>query len=296
MAIIRNWKSGDDEAIFELFDRTARWLSNESYTTKFDDKGLTPEGIVLAEEDGLIVGHVMGTRTEIMCEGRPTIFGGIGQVMVDENYRGLGIGKAILQKIIQYHTEGRCRGILLWTQDNRIPAYPIYEKFGFRIAARRAFYRFRISESKSPLSVEPYTEKFTEQTEAIRQEWMRSSFPVGIKSMRPSSTNWHVILKDRQPVGYVNIGKQDDIPFLSRAVALLSSASDVCETLLAHLRKLGHEEAIWQTCVGSVWEEELHKRGFRDGELETDVRMCLSIGSPVNIDNQRPEFDGCSTW
>jgi len=294
--IIRRWKNGDDERIFELFDRTERWLSNENYSAKFNDEGLSPEGIIIAEKDGLIIGHLMGNKTKIMCEGAQKMFGGIGQVMVDENFRGRGIGKAMLQRIIQYHKDNGCRGIILWTQEHRIPAYPMYEKLGFRIVARWAFYTFRPEISTSTLSVEPYAEKFAAQTEEVRQEWMRACFPVGVGNMKPTDGNWSVIHEKHRVMGYVHIGQRGELPLLNRAVARLADASKVCDALFEFIKELGYEEAIWQTCVGSIWEEELHKRGFKECNLTGDVRMCLSIGSPINIHGQRPEFNGCSTW
>jgi len=294
--VIRYWKEGDDEGIFELFDRTDRWVSNEAYHKKFDDRGLTPRGIVLAEMDGLIIAHLMGTRKEIMCEGEAKIFGGIGQVMVDKNYRGRGIGKAILQRIIQYHKDGNCRGILLWTQDSRIPAYPMYEKSGFRIAARRAIYNFQPGKTESSLSVEPYAKAFEDHAERVRQEWMRACFPVGIRSMKPADANWLVAHRNGQSVGYIHIGERDNIPFLSHAVGRLDEAYEICSAVFSFLAELGHKKAVWQTCVDSVWEAELHRRGFREGHIASDVRMCLPIGSPIDTNGKRPEFDGCSTW
>lgn len=294
--IIRHWKHGDDEGIFKLFDRTARWVSNDVYHKKFRDKGLKPEGIILAEKNGLIIGHLMGTRSKIIYEGKQLIFGGIGQVMVDENYRGHGIGKAMLERIIQYHKDGKCRGIILWTQTDRVPAYPMYEKFGFKPVANRAFYHIPIKMSESSLSVELYISDFKDQTEEIRREWMKRSFPVGIANMKPGTDRCQVIRNGQGIVGYIHIGNRDGIPLLSQGVTLLESASEVFDALLEYLTKNEHKEAIWQTCVGSVWEEEFHKRGFQDSRITTDVRMCLSIGSPIDTHGLRPEFDGCSTW
>jgi len=294
--IIRHWQDGDDERVFELFDRTERWLSNEDYMAKFGDEGLAPEGIIIAAKDGLIIGHLMGTRTEIMCEGEAKLFGGIGQVMVDENFRGRGIGKEMLTRIIQYHTDNGCRGILLWTQDYRFPAYPMYEKFGFRIAARRAFYQCQPEINTSTLVVEPYTDKFAEQTEEMRLEWMRISFPVGIGNMKLTDGNWFVVHENHRVMGYVHVRQKDESLFLSHAVARLADAPEVCEALFKFIKELGHADAVWQTCIGSIWAEELQKRGVKEGNITGDVRMCLAIGPPIETHGQRPEFDGCSTW
>lgn len=114
--------------------------------------------------------------------------------------------------------------------------------------------------------------------------------------MRPEVGRWWVIKDKQNIIGYIHIGNMDNVPYLSSGVAYLENAPEFCNALLKHLAEQGHEKAIWQTCVGSIWEEELHKRGFRDGRIAVDVRMCLSVGSPIDVSGLRPEFDGCSTW
>jgi hypothetical protein len=216
--------------------------------------------------------------------------------MVDEDYRGRGIGKEIVRRVIQYHTDGECRGIILWTQDVLIPAYPMYRKFGFRIAARRVFYRFQLEATASNLSVETCTEAFAEQTENLQREWMQVAFPVGVENMKPTGGNWWVVSSNGQPVGYFHMGKKDDLPLLSQVVSRLSDAPDVFDAISGFLEERGHKEAIWQTCVDSIWEEELEKHELQDSQLTPHIRMCLPIGALIDTHEQRPEFDGCSTW
>lgn len=294
--IIRHWQEGDDERIFDLFDRTERWLSNEAYRVKFNDKGLAPEGILLAESGELIIAHLMGSRTRIFCEGEPKRFGSIGQVMVDADFRGRKIGKEMIRRIVQYHIDGGCRGVILWTQDDRIPAYPMYEKVGFRPVVRRVFYHLRPREMPCPLSVEPYTAAFAESAEIARQAWMRSTFPMSLENMKPAEGAWWVAQRQGRCLGYVHLGENEGRPLISRAVAHPDQVSDVCQALLNHLAESDHGEIVWQTCVDSLWERELRKRGYEDRRPTSDVRMCLPIGAPIAMDGLRPEFDGCSTW
>ncbi|MBD3183620.1 GNAT family N-acetyltransferase [Candidatus Poribacteria bacterium] len=293
---IRNWKEGDDENIYKLFDRTCRWLSNEAYANKFNDKGLKPEGIILAEKDGLIIGHVMGNWTDIMYEGKPTKFAGIGQVMVDENFRGYGIGKAMLKKIIDYHISGNCRGIILWTQKTLVPAYPMYQKLDFQPVVNRAFYRFRPKTTTSSLSVEPYRPSMGKEAEKVRIEWMHSCFPVGVNNMKPGSGNCWVLCKNKKVIGYFCKWENDGVATINSAVSFIENASEMCSAVIGFLKAYGYKEVVWQTCAGSIWQKKLNNLVQYEEELLADVRMCKSIGSPINIERLLPEFDGCSTW
>lgn len=294
--VVRPWQDGDDERICALFDRVERWLSDDAYARKFDDKGLTPEGVLLAEQGDRIVGHLMGTRTEIHYEGRPQVFGTIGQVMVDGDCRGMGIGKALLERIIQYHRDGQARGILLWTQPARIPAYPMYVKAGFETVVKRALWKVAPVGSQTSLIIEPYSEAFAERTEAIRQEWMRSSFPVGIENLRPDGDGWWVVRREGSAIGYLRLGEREDAPFVSHALARTADATEVCNALLTHLKQQGHVQASWLTAIGSVWDEALRQRGYTEVRETGDVRMCLSIGNRVDTEGLRPDFDACFTW
>jgi GNAT superfamily N-acetyltransferase len=55
----------------------------------------SPEGCFVAESEG----RVVGTSTSIVYEDR---FAWIGMVVVDSQYRGQGIGTALLQRVVQY--------------------------------------------------------------------------------------------------------------------------------------------------------------------------------------------------
>ena len=114
--------------------------------------------------------------------------------------------------------------------------------------------------------------------------------------MKPTGSDWWVVYRERRTVGYFHIGETNGLPLLSHAVARSGKASEMFDAVSGFLRKLGHGKAGWQTCVGSIWEEELHKRGFREGDITSHIRMCLPIGSPIDTHGQRPEFDGVSTW
>lgn len=81
----------------------------------------SPEGCFVAEREG----HVVGTSTSIVYEGR---FAWIGMVIVDSQYRGQGIGTALLERAIRYLD---LRNVPCMKLDATPQGKPLYEKLGF---------------------------------------------------------------------------------------------------------------------------------------------------------------------
>jgi GNAT superfamily N-acetyltransferase len=81
----------------------------------------SPEGCFVAEREG----RVVGTSTSIVYEGR---FAWIGMVIVDSQYRGQGIGTALLERAIRYLDS---RTVPCMKLDATPQGKPLYEKLGF---------------------------------------------------------------------------------------------------------------------------------------------------------------------
>jgi len=84
-----------------------------------------PSGCLIAEEDGRKVG---------ICIAVPyDTFGFLGELIVVQEYRGRGIGRALLEQGIGYLQKRGCSGIYL---DGDAPALSLYERIGFRHVCR----------------------------------------------------------------------------------------------------------------------------------------------------------------
>jgi len=57
--------------------------------------------------------------------------GWIEDVIVDGNYRGMGIGLKLIEKLLSISNEKQLSEILLFTEEHRTPAISLYEKLGF---------------------------------------------------------------------------------------------------------------------------------------------------------------------
>ena len=65
--------------------------------------------------------------------------GWIEDVVVHSNYRGQGIGRKLMNKLLEVGTEKQLSEILLFTEDHRIPAITLYNDLGFRLKDSRIY-------------------------------------------------------------------------------------------------------------------------------------------------------------
>ncbi len=58
-------------------------------------------------------------------------FGYVEDLVVNPEYRGLGIGRKLLERGIQWARENNFPGVMLETQDDNVPACMLYQSCGF---------------------------------------------------------------------------------------------------------------------------------------------------------------------
>jgi ribosomal protein S18 acetylase RimI-like enzyme len=58
-------------------------------------------------------------------------FGYVEDLVVNPEFRGLGIGRILLERGIQWSRENNYPGVMLETQDDNVPACTLYESCGF---------------------------------------------------------------------------------------------------------------------------------------------------------------------
>ncbi len=115
---LRSMISEDIPQAMKLKD-AAGW--NQTATDWVRFLSASPEGCFVAEYRG----DVIGTSATIIYEGR---FAWIGMVIVDKQYRGQGIGIALLERAIRFLDSQRVPTMKL---DATPQGKPLYEKFGF---------------------------------------------------------------------------------------------------------------------------------------------------------------------
>lgn len=80
--------------------------------------------VFLAEVDGKLAGQI---KIITWWNG----YAYIDDVIVNPQFRGLGVGKALMEAAIQWSIEKRFPGIMLETQDDNVAACKLYDSCGF---------------------------------------------------------------------------------------------------------------------------------------------------------------------
>lgn len=87
----------------------------------FDETGPT---IFFAQVDGTLAGRIKIFKWWNQ-------FGYVEDLVVKPKYRGLGIGRKLLERGIQWANENKFPGVMLETQDDNVPACTLYQSCGF---------------------------------------------------------------------------------------------------------------------------------------------------------------------
>jgi ribosomal protein S18 acetylase RimI-like enzyme len=93
----------------------------EDYDYGFDDSGPT---IFFAEADGKIAGRIRMMRWW-------NRFAYVEDLVVNPEYRALGVGRKLLEHGIRWARENHFPGVMLETQDDNVPACMLYQSAGF---------------------------------------------------------------------------------------------------------------------------------------------------------------------
>ncbi len=87
----------------------------------FDNDSAT---IFFAEVDGKLAGRIRMLKWWNQ-------FGYVEDIVVNPEYRGMGLGRQLLERGIQWARDNGYPGVMLETQDNNVPACTLYQSCGF---------------------------------------------------------------------------------------------------------------------------------------------------------------------
>jgi ribosomal protein S18 acetylase RimI-like enzyme len=87
----------------------------------FDEAGAT---VFFAEVDGKLAGRIKMMKWW-------NRFGYVEDIVVNPEYRGVGIGRKLLERGIKWARGQGYPGVMLETQDNNVPACMLYQSCGF---------------------------------------------------------------------------------------------------------------------------------------------------------------------
>ena len=92
----------------------------------------------VAKENGKIIASCYICIIPNLTRGGKSI-GFIENVITDAKYRRKGVGKTIMENVINYAKEQNCYKVLLQSGNNRTESHPFYESIGFDGESKKAF-------------------------------------------------------------------------------------------------------------------------------------------------------------
>jgi GNAT superfamily N-acetyltransferase len=132
---IRDAGPADAAAVAGLLSQLGYPSDLSAVEERLDRLRIVGDRVVVAEADGQVAGLAHLQVTPALERERPAAK--IGALVVDEAFRGRGIGRALLQAL---ELEARLRGcelIYLTTSERRDDAHAFYERVGLEHDGRR---------------------------------------------------------------------------------------------------------------------------------------------------------------
>jgi len=134
---IRRAENGDIKDLIEVYLQGYKGLEEYSYTHPEDVQAYLNwlfrrdvAGIWVAEEDGKIVGFIASDGNWFSKrEGK--VVGAIHELVILPEYRNKGIGKALVEKVIEYFKSRGLDTAELWVGDKNTQALEFYKSLGF---------------------------------------------------------------------------------------------------------------------------------------------------------------------
>lgn len=134
---IRRVSQEDLEAFVEAYMRAYAEFTEYKYHTRAEVKNYfkwlykrDKEGGFVAEDEGKAIGFAFGDGNWINSNGEKVLE--IHEVFVLPEYRGKGIGKALMLKLLEYGKERGLKEAELWVGEKNERAIKFYKKLGFK--------------------------------------------------------------------------------------------------------------------------------------------------------------------
>ena len=119
-------------ALGSALHEDSRSMSTAELEELVNDKNIA---LVVVQDDGSVVG--MGTLYIIPKIGKRNAY--IEDVIVDEKYRGQGLGEKLVRELVAIAKEKGVRSITLTSRLQRVAAHKLYEKLGFKTKETNVF-------------------------------------------------------------------------------------------------------------------------------------------------------------
>jgi GNAT superfamily N-acetyltransferase len=134
---IRNFETSDFDQVFELLKQlwSYKELDYDGMKKMLDHNLTSPDHFYIVAAHGpRVIGFCSLTVKHNLW--LQDLLGNVDEMVVDENYRGQGIGKKLMQRITEIAVQNNCKQLELESSFHREKAHTFYEELGFE---KRAF-------------------------------------------------------------------------------------------------------------------------------------------------------------
>ena len=135
--LIERAREEDLEELTKIYLEGYKGLEEYSYTHPEDVKAYMswlwrrdPEGILVAKAEGNPIGFVAGDANWFSKRERKKV-GAVHEVVVLPEYRGAGVGRALMERVLDYFKSKGLDTAELWVGDENHRAIEFYRKLGF---------------------------------------------------------------------------------------------------------------------------------------------------------------------
>lgn len=132
---IRDARLEDSPQIAGLLDQLGYPTDSSAVGARLERLAIVGDRVFVADLDGRVVGLAHLQVSPALERERPA--GKVGALVVDEEHRGRGVGRALVQAV---EDDARLRGcalLFLTTRETRDDAHAFYERVGFEQTGRR---------------------------------------------------------------------------------------------------------------------------------------------------------------
>lgn len=127
MTKFRKLKLKDEKEIKKLLKQLTNNKINFSIKQILKDKNCN---CLVIEDDGKIIGFGALVLNMVPCRG---YVAKIEDMVVDEKYRGQGLGKKIMQELIKITKKKKIKIVNLTSRPKRVGAIKLYKSLGFKL-------------------------------------------------------------------------------------------------------------------------------------------------------------------
>ncbi len=140
--VIERARREDLKDLIDIYLEGYKGLEEYSYTHPEDVRAYMdwlwrrdPEGIFVAKVEGKKVGFVAGDANWFSKRSGKRV-GAVHEIVVLPDFRGMGIGKALMEKILDYFSKKGLDTAELWVGDGNFRAMEFYRKLSFKESGR----------------------------------------------------------------------------------------------------------------------------------------------------------------